>query len=254
MGSVHTLSSGRLPNAAAQERLASRLAFIGEAVSPALDLKHKRVDVTLPAPVLVRVPGTEGDFAEIGDVRVVGTELELADFRRDKHRFAFTFIRSIGNDHLKLPDMSGTLVTIEDETECKLYKSPRIRAASCYLADHSTQLLRYDLELEYDLIMAYVRRFFMPGLQYWRYRPLGHSLEYRHWTNQIGKLPPNERRVQSAVEGWIEMTKWPAITEWHPCVLDDELRLKFEAEGTVEAIATGALVALLRRAHRERLE
>ena len=254
MGSVSTQSSGRLASSAAQERLARQLAFIGEAVSPALDLKLQRVDVTLPAPVLIRVPGTEGDFAEVGDVRVVGTELELADFRRDKHRIAFTFIRSIGRDHLKLPDMTGTLVTIEDETECKLYQSPRVSAASCYLAGHSTQLLRYDLEQEYDLVMAHVRRFFMPRLQYWRYRSLGHSLEYRHWTDEIRALPPRERSVQRAIERWIEMTKWPPITEWNPCVLDVELRLKLEAEGTVVAIATGALIALLRRAHRERLK
>jgi hypothetical protein len=254
VGSVYTLSSGRLAKQAAQDRLARQLVFIGEAVRPALDLKVLRVDVTLPAPVLIRVPDTAGDFAEIGDVRVVGTELTLTDFRRDEHRFAFTFIRSISRDHLKLPDMTGTLVTIEDEEECRRYVSPRIQSASCYLADHSTQLLRYDLELEYDLIMAYVRQFFMPGLQYWRYRALGHSLEYRHWASEIRDRPPRERRIRHAIERWVEMTKWPPITEWHPCVLDDELRHRFEAEGTVEAIATGALIALLRRAHRERLD
>ena len=238
----------------AQERLAQRIALIGEAVRPALDLQVRPVDVVLPTPVLIRVPDTEGDFAEIGDVRVVGTELKLADYRRDEHRFAFTFVRSIGRDHLKLPDMTGTLVTIEDSDECRRYVSPRIRSASCYLADYSTQLLRYDLEQEYDLLMAYVRHFFMPSLKYWRYRTLGHSLEYRHWASEIRKLPPRERRVQRAIERWIEMTKWPPITEWNPLVLNDELWRKFEAEGTVEAIAAGALIALLRRAHRERLD
>ena len=254
MPSVQTDYQGRLPRPAAQERLARRICFIGAAVAPGLDARARAVDVTLPWPVLIRVPDTEGEFAEIGEVRILGAELSLTDFRRDWHRFPFTFIRCIGRDHLALPDMTSRLVMIEDREECRCYVSPRIQSAQWYLASYAGQHLRYDLEPEFDLLMAYIRHFFMPDLEYWRYRSLGHYTEYRRWVAELRALPPKDRSVQDAIDRWIARAKWSAITEWSRPGQDQANREQLEGERSVEAIATGVLIDLLRRAHSERLD
>ena len=136
---------------------------------------------------------------------------------------------------------------IEDHEECRLYMSPRIKSAQCFLRTTTAQDLRYELEPEFDLLMAYVRYFFMPDLEYWRHRTLGHYTEFRRWVGELKALPRGSRSVQGAITRWIEIAEWPTTTEWDPCGLDDETRERFETEGTVEGIATGALVALLRR-------
>lgn len=247
MPSVETYARGRLPRILAQERLAKRICLIGESVRPSLGAQARIIDMTLPWPVLIRVPETEGEFAEIGDVHISGAELTLIDSRHDWHRFPFTFIRAVGRDHLALPDMTGTLVMIEDHEECRLYRSPRIQSAQCFLRTTTAQNLRYELEPEFDLLMAYVRYFFMPDLEYWRHRTLGHYTEYRRWIEELKAVPRGSRSVQGAITRWVELAKWPPLTEWDRCGLDGEAQKRLEGEGTVEGIATGALIALLRR-------
>jgi hypothetical protein len=250
MGSVQTEYKGRLTNRPYLERLARRVHLIGQAVHPALNATSRPVDVTLAWPVLIRVPGQDR-FVEIGDVHVTGAELTFMDFRRDWHRFHFTFIRGIGRGHLALPDMTGSLVTVEDREECRFYMSPAIRAAQCYLAPYGTQHLRYQLENEFDLLMAYVRFFHMPELEYWRYAPLPGFTGYRKWATALREVPRGQRSVAAALETWRTATKWPARNEGDRYDLRDDVRAQLEAENTAEAIATGALISLLCQAHWE---
>ncbi|MBI5170559.1 MAG: hypothetical protein HZA61_13810 [Candidatus Eisenbacteria bacterium] len=251
MGSVSTDYRGTLESTRAQDRLARALVQIGEALAPALCAVFRPVDITLDWPVLVRVPGTETDFVEIGDVRVVGAELVLADFRRDRHRLPFTFIRDIGRNHLRLPDIRGTLVTVEDREECRFYTAPRIRSAQCFLAPYATQHLRYDLEGEFDLLMAYVRQFHMPNLHYWRYSPLPRFGEYRKWVGWLHGVPRARRTIADALQEWQRRAAWPAPTEWTKFRIEDSDRRELEERGSVEAIARGVLLDLLRCAHNE---
>ena len=249
MGSVGTDYKGKLTSRKAQDRLARRICLIGEAVGPALNATSRAVDVTLPFPVLVRVPGSDEETVEIGDVHVVGAELTLMDFRRDWHRYPFTFIREVGRGHLALPDLTGTLVTVEDREECRFYVSPRIKNAQCFLAPYATQHLRYHLEPEFDLLLAYVRCFHAPELVYWRYRPLGRFTEYRKWVERLREVPRGQRSVAAALESWRAVSKWTERTEHDKFELGDEVRQRLEAENTAKAIATGALISLLRQAH-----
>ncbi len=254
MGSVQTQYKGRLASREAQDRLARRICLIGEAVHPALDVTWRAVDTVLPKPVLVRVPDTECGFAEIGDVHVVGAELTLTDFRRDWHRFPFTFVREIGQDHLVLPDLDGLLVTVEDREECRLYMSPRIQEAQCFLLSYGTQHLRYDLEPEFDLLMAYVRCLHMPDLTYWRYETIPHFNAYRHWVDELKELYRGTRTISDAHERLGKHWSNFKPTEWDRLPIADDVRQRLEKEGTVEAIATGVLITLLRRAHCERVK
>ena len=150
---------------------------------------------------------------------------------------------------LRLPDLSGTLVTVEDHEECRLCRAPRIAAAQCFLLPYATQHLRYHLEPEFDLLMAYVRHFHMPTLEYWRYRTLPHFTEYRKWATALRNLPKQGRTIADALERWREATRWRHPTEWDQHRLSEETRGRLEAEGTVEGIATGVLIDLLRSAH-----
>jgi hypothetical protein len=253
MPSVQTDYRGRLTNRQHRERLARRIQLVGQAVHPALSATSRLVDTVLPWPVLVEVPG-EKRFVEIGDVDVTGAELTLMDFRRDWHRFPFTFIREVGRGHLALPDLAGKLVTVEDREECRFYMSPVIQAAQCYLAPYGTQHLRYHLEPEFDLLMAYVRFFHMPELEYWRNGSMNRFIEYRKWATALREIPRGQRSVAAALESWRAATKWPARTESDPYDLRDDVRVKLETENTAEAIATGVIVSLLAQAHMERLE
>ena len=249
MGSVGTNYEGKLTSRKAQERLARRICLIGEAVSPALNATSRAVDTVLPFPVLIRVPGSEEETVEIGDVHVVGAELTLMDFRRDWHRYPFTFIRDVGRGHLALPDLTGKMVTVEDREECRFYMSPRIREAQCFLLPYASQHLRYQLEAEFDLLLAYVRCFHAPELTYWRYAPLSRFTMYREWVEQLREVPRGQRSVAAALESWHKASEWTPRTEHDKFDLRDEVRQKLELENTAESIATGVLISLLCRAH-----
>lgn len=252
MSSVQTDYHGRLANRQHLERLAGRIHLIGQAVHPALNATSRLVDTVLPWPVLVKVPDQDR-FVEIGDVHVVGAELTLMDFRRDWHRFPFTFVRDVGRGHLALPRLEGTLVTVEDREECRFYMSPAIKAAQCYLAPYGTQHLRYQLEVEFDMLMAYVRFFHMPGLEYWCHGPLGWFTTYRKWATALREIPRGQRAVAAARESWRVAAKWPPDRAQRTYDLRDDVRAKLEAENTAEAIATGVLISHLCDAHMEYL-
>lgn len=66
-------------------------------------------------------------------------------------------------------DQSGTLVLVEDAERCKLYRRyPLIQAADYYLCTPRVHL-RYFAEKWMDLLLAFIRRFHMPEMHYWRW-------------------------------------------------------------------------------------
>ncbi len=75
----------------------------------------------------------------------------------------------------------------------------------------------------------------------------GHFTQFRRWVGELKALPRGKRSVQGAITRWIELAKWPTTTEWDPCGLADGTWEWFESKATVEAIATGALIASIRR-------
>jgi len=66
------------------------------------------------------------------------------------------------------PELTGMLVYVEDRPECQYYKDSLIRSADWFLTRPHIHL-RYYCEGWMDQLLAYVKRFYIPDLSYWRY-------------------------------------------------------------------------------------
>jgi len=99
-------------------------------------------------------------------VHLFGLEFRLYD-RRDFYggddRLSFVFA-SVAD----CPELTGMLVYVEDRPECQYYKDSLIRSADWFLTRPHIHL-RYYCEGWMDQLLAYVKRFYIPDLSYWRY-------------------------------------------------------------------------------------
>lgn len=97
--------------------------------------------------------------------------LHGADFRiydpRDLYpgsdRMSFIFVDDTG-----WPLLDGALVHVDDAAMCAAYSSPELQTADWHLSLPYVHL-RYFLELWCDRYFAWMQRFLLPGLGYWRH-------------------------------------------------------------------------------------
>jgi len=101
-------------------------------------------------------------------VHLFGLEFRLYDRRNfyDDDRLSFVFASVAG-----CPELTGMLVYVEDQAECQYYKDSLIRSANWFLTRPRIHL-RYYCEEWMDQLLAYVKRFYIPDLWYWRYQDL----------------------------------------------------------------------------------
>ena len=105
-------------------------------------------------------------FLTAGQVHLEGLELRLYDGRRlypgaDRVSFVFASFD-------EYPALDGSLVYVEEEEQCRLYSNDEIRTAQAFL-DSPNIHLRYYYEEWMDNFLGWVKHFFIPDLDYWRY-------------------------------------------------------------------------------------
>jgi hypothetical protein len=104
-----------------------------------------------------------------GNTAIAGLEFTLFDPRRlypDDSRVSFVFARSAA-----CPALDGQLVLVEDGAACVEYVGTPVAGADWYLTrPHIHQ--RYFAERWMDLLMAWVKRFHVPELGWWRHDTL----------------------------------------------------------------------------------
>lgn len=111
-------------------------------------------------------PASPSQFLLANQVRLEGLEFRLYDGRGlypGADRISFVFA-----DFPEYPELAGSLVYVEDEEQCRLYTNEEIRSARAFL-DSPNIHLRYYYEEWMDTFLAWVKHFFIPGLDYWRY-------------------------------------------------------------------------------------
>jgi hypothetical protein len=102
-------------------------------------------------------------------VHLFGLEFRLYDWRNlygDNDRLSFVFASVVD-----CPELTGVLVYVEDRAECQYYRNSLIRSADWFLTQPRIHL-RYYCEDWMDQLLAYVKRFYLPDLWYWRYQEL----------------------------------------------------------------------------------
>jgi HEAT repeat protein len=105
----------------------------------------------------------------VPDMRLQGIDFRLHDPRGlypGEDRVSFVFV-----DCPRLPSLDGRLVLVTERKQCQEYESELVRVADWYLSTPSIHL-RYFLEEWSDLLLAWVKYFFIPDLHYWRYEDL----------------------------------------------------------------------------------
>jgi hypothetical protein len=122
-------------------------------------------------PAGTRLERVSEDLYALDHATLEGIEFRLYDPRylyvgEDRVSFVFTADAD--------PALDGRLVYVEDRAECARYRDPEIQAADWLLGVPSIHL-RYYLEQWTDRLMGWVKRFYVPGLRYWRYE--------EHWTD-----------------------------------------------------------------------
>jgi hypothetical protein len=215
MPSVYATWSGSCRDAAARRQLLDHVEALA-AVSHAYldDRPLLRYGGRLEGPVLINAAALPAQPASIGltvvsdtlcaldHASLEGIEFRLFDGRGlypDEDRMSFVFLV---NDN---PALDGCLVYVENEAECQKYSDPAVRTARWYLGVPNIHL-RYYLEDWLDLVMAWVKRYFIPDLSYWRHSPRledARALAEMFGTASAGDvLPTLIDLFRSEVGGW----------------------------------------------------
>lgn len=111
-----------------------------------------------------RFSGTE-QYLRLEEAWLSGVEFALPTLYGDG-RVSFMFL-----DLPKVPALDGKLVLAENARECKKYRAPLVQGADWYINQPSIHL-RYRHEPWMDLLLAWVKLFFIPELWYWRHTDL----------------------------------------------------------------------------------
>jgi hypothetical protein len=102
-------------------------------------------------------------------LQVYGIDLRLFDPRGlypHADRVSFVFI-----DSAELPALRGCIAQLENQQQCQIYGSDVIRLADWYVSAPTVHL-RYYLEEWTDMLLSWVKYFFVSDLHYHRYEPL----------------------------------------------------------------------------------
>ena len=113
-------------------------------------------------------PSSPSQFLTTSQVHLEGLEFRLYDGRQlypGADRISFVFA-----SFDEFPALDGSLVYVEEEEQCRLYANDEIRKAQAFLGSPNIHL-RYYYEEWMDNFLGWVKHFFIPDLQYWRYEP-----------------------------------------------------------------------------------
>jgi hypothetical protein len=150
-------------------------------------------------------------------LRVRGLDFRLFDPRDlypGENRMSFVFVESDA-----APFLNGLLAAIDDGAWCRTHPLESIRTGDWYLQCPFIHL-RYYLEEWTDTLLAWVKFFFMPDLQYWRYDDLSGYTRNREMFEElqslVGAAHAKERvfagildSFEREADTWMrEMTTW----------------------------------------------
>jgi len=110
-----------------------------------------------------------GKFIELSELELGGVEFRFFDPRNiyeGEDRISFVFAGLPGR-----PETEGTIVQIEPKALCALYDDPAIKEAD-HLVKRSSIHLRYYCEEWMDSLLGFVRHYYVPDMEYWRYEDL----------------------------------------------------------------------------------
>lgn len=102
-------------------------------------------------------------------LHLYGIDFQLFDPRRlypNADRMSFIFLQNP-----ELPSLDGCLAQIESHEQCQRYQSDVLRGADWYVSAPNIHL-RYYLEEWSDLLLSWIKYFFIPDLYYRRYDEL----------------------------------------------------------------------------------
>jgi hypothetical protein len=92
---------------------------------------------------------------------------------------------------------------VENRHQCQVYQSAVISGAEWYVSSPSIHL-RYYLEEWLDALLAWVKFFFMPGLDYGRYEPLSGYNEWSEVFAEQSEVHGRDRAKRSAFDHLLE--------------------------------------------------
>jgi len=150
-GICHSLFDPPLPIARAVTGIAGRIL-----VSPHLFLPKEEAEAA-------------GKFIELAELELSGVEFRFFDPRniyKGEDRISFVFAELPGR-----PETTGTIVQIEPKALCALYDDPAIKAAD-HLVRRANIHLRYYCEDWMDSLLGFVKHYYVPDMEYWRYENL----------------------------------------------------------------------------------
>ena len=120
----------------------------------------------------------------INKVDLYGIEFRLFDARRlypSDDRISFVFLRAP-----YCPELDGRLVYVEDYKKCKYYKCDLIKKADWFLTSPGIHL-RYYCEKWMDKLLGWVKYFYIPDLDYWRYEQLQGYKEFSAYLDRCDR-------------------------------------------------------------------
>ena len=120
----------------------------------------------------------------INKVDLYGIEFRLFDARRlypSDDRISFVFLRAP-----YCPELDGRLVYVEDHEDCKYYTCDLIKKADWFLRLPGIHL-RYYCEEWMDQLLGWVKYFYIPGLDYWRYEQLQGYKEFSAYLDRCDR-------------------------------------------------------------------
>lgn len=156
------------------------------------------LDLRAAGPLGVAKPQGPADFLRVSNVWLEGIEFRLFDGRglypgEDRMSFVFAFFD-------EYPALDGSLVFVEDATQCKLYRNQAVQQADFYLTSPTIHL-RYYCEKWIDNLLAWIKRFYIPELTWWHYEPL---TGYEAWAS----MDPANAEVRDAAWRFSSAASW----------------------------------------------
>jgi hypothetical protein len=109
------------------------------------------------------------DLFSLPQVDLYGIEFRLFDGRHlyeEDDRISFIFLRME-----EYPELDGAIVYVEDRNQCQYYENEMIRQADWFLGQPHIHL-RYYCESWMDMLLGWIKHFYIPNLNYWRYKEL----------------------------------------------------------------------------------
>jgi hypothetical protein len=128
-------------------------------------------------------------------------------------RMSFVFL-----DSPELPSLCGCLVQVEDHEQCQAYSSEVIRSADWYVCAPNIHL-RYYLEEWSDVLLSWVKYFFVTDLYYDRYQELANFDSLRDMIEQHCNLKGVDF-VRDFTLQWLVNRFEEEADEWIQRILD----------------------------------